>query len=394
MNKPHEIGKESKLAPGRHVLKTLPAWIDVNGSIGCPATAEPEFRDSVQLLARMDRLGVGRAIVFQIGARDYNPTWGNQKLLDELAPGSERLIPAFVLGPGQLYEKGAMEHLHQSFTSGGVRAIRLCPATLRYFLAQVEPILKELAGYKPIVLVDKDELNVPTDLVPLARMFPELSFIYTQPMWGQFSAALDFMVRCENILLDTSSLHMRGGVELIVNKFGLQRLVFGLGPLAHNGASIAELMDVPISGEAREMIAHGNIERRLDLPTWEPQKSLCQGRLWANLLEGKPHDTDIVDAHAHVGALGLLMHADGSLEEEIADLLQRMDRIGIRTAIVSGTEALFSDPVAGNFALEEALGSYKHRFLGYVAFNPWYAPDLEASLDAFFSGSFFVGFKL
>lgn len=394
MTKFHYMNNGARLDSEEQILKNLPSWIDVNGRIGCPATAAPEFRDAAQLLTRMDRLGVGRSIVFHIGARDYNPTWGNRKLLDQLASGSERLIPAFVLGPSQLYERGAMEHLHQGFSSQGVRAIRLCPATLRYFLAQVEPLLKELAGYKPIVLVDRDELAVPTDLVLLARMFPELPFIYTQPMWSQFSAALEFMTRCENILLDSSSFHMRGGVELIVNKFGPQRLVFGLGPLAHNGASIAELMDVPISGDAREMIAHGNIENLLNLPAKEPQESLIQGRLWANLLEGKPQNTDIVDAHAHIGALGLLMHAEGNLEEEVADLLQRMNRLGIDTAIVSGTEALFSDPVAGNLALEKALRGYQDRFLGYVGFNPWYAPELEASLDTFFSSPFFVGFKL
>jgi len=394
MNKTESIDKGSELDSETQISRKLPAWIDVNGSIGCPATAEPKFRNSAQLLARMDRLGVGRAIVFHIGARDYNPTWGNQKLLAELAPGSERLIPAFVVGPSQLYENGAMEHLHQGFASQGVRAIRLCPATLRYRLSQVEPILTEVARYKPIVLVDKSELNVVTDLVPLARMFPEISFVYGHVMWGEFSIALDFMQRCENILLDISTFHMRGAVELVIKKFGPQRLVFGLGPPAHNGASIAELMDVPITGAALEMIAHGNIESLLNLPAWEPQASSCQGRLWTNLLEGKPQNTDILDAHAHIGSLGLLMHTDGSLEEEIADLLQRMDRTGIRTAIVSGLEALFSDPVAGNFSLEEALGSYKDRFLGYVVFNPWYAADLEASLDAFFSGSFFVGFKI
>ena len=115
------------------------------------------------------------------------------------------------------------------------------------------------------------------------------------------------------------------------------------------------------------MIAHGNIENLLDLPARELQESLCQGRLWTNLLEGKPQNTDIVDAHAHIGALGLLMHTDGSLEEEISDLLQRMDRTGIGTAIVSSLEALFGDPAAGNFALEKALGSCENRFLGYMA---------------------------
>jgi predicted TIM-barrel fold metal-dependent hydrolase len=71
-----------------------------------------------------------------------------------------------------------------------------------------------------------------------------------------------------------------------------------------------------------------------------------------------------------------------------------MDRVGIQTAIVSGLEALFGDPVAGNLALEKALRPHGDRFLGYVAFNPWYAEDLENALEDFFSGSLFVGFKL
>ncbi|MEI6070743.1 MAG: amidohydrolase family protein [Verrucomicrobiae bacterium] len=372
----------------------LPTWFDVNGSFGCSATVRPEFPTPAHLLARMDRLGIGSAIVFHIAARDYNPHFGNQRLLDELAAASDRLLPAFVIGPSLLYERGAMEQVEQAFASRQVRAIRLCPATLRHPLAQVEPILAEIAGHKPVVLVDRFELNAPNDLLQLAGHFPGLSFIYTQTMWPQFATVLDLMARRDNILVDTSWLHMRGAVELIIEKFGVRRLVFGAGPHAHNGASIAELMDVPITDPDKELIAHENIESLLGVTTRKSTAPSCQGHLWQTLLEGKPLDLDVVDAHGHLGTSGLWMHAEGGIEEETADLLRRMDRIGIRTAIISGGEALLGDPVEGNFALEKSLRPHGDRFRGYVVFNPLYAGELKTQLDDYFSRSFFVGFKL
>ena len=76
----------------------LPPLFDVNGCFGCPATARPVFRSPADLLTQMDRLGIGRSLVFHIAARDHNPRWGNQKLLTDLGATSNRLIPAFVIG--------------------------------------------------------------------------------------------------------------------------------------------------------------------------------------------------------------------------------------------------------------------------------------------------------
>jgi len=73
----------------------VPSLFDINGRIGCPATARPEFQTPGQLLTRMDRFGIGRALVYDVAARDYNPSWVNNKLLDQLSDASERLIPAF-----------------------------------------------------------------------------------------------------------------------------------------------------------------------------------------------------------------------------------------------------------------------------------------------------------
>ena len=372
----------------------LPALFDVNGSIGCPANARPAFRTPADLLRHMDRLGIGRSLVFHIAARDYNPSHGNQQLLTELKPVSDRLIPAFVIGPSLLYQRGALAQLQQAVASRQVRAIRLCPGTLRYPLAQVEAVLAAIAEHKPVVLVDRHELGAPYELVPLAARFPELSFIYTQTMWGHFATVLDLMQRCPNILADTSWLHMGGAIELVIEKFGAHRLVFGIGPRAHNGASIAELMDVPISATDRELIAHGNLDRLLGLAAGPARSPAQAGQLWQKLLTGQPLALDIVDAHGHLGPSGMWMHAAPNIEEEATTLLQRMDRAGIQTAIISGMEALFSDPLAGNRALEKALRPHGDRFKGYVAFNPIYDVDLKPHLDDFLARPFFVGFKL
>ena len=372
----------------------LPPLFDVNGSFGCPATARPMYRTPADLLGQMDRLGIGRSIVFHIGARDYNPRWGNQQLLAELATTSDRLVPAFVIGPSLLYERGAMAELQQAFAARQVRAIRLCPATLRYALAQVEPILAELAAHKPVVLVDRFELLAPDDLRVLAERFPQLAFIYTQTMWPHFGTVLDLMRRRENILADTSWLHQRGGVEMLIEKFGAHRVVFGAGPRAHNGASIAELMDIPIAAADRERIAHGNLEHRLGLAAGQALAPTRPGKLWQTMLAGQPLAADVVDAHGHLGPSALYLHADADTQEETTNWLRCKDRLGIRTTIVSGLEALFSDPVAGNRALEQSLAPQGDRFLGYVAFNPFYAAELTPQLDDFFARPFFVGFKL
>ncbi len=56
-------------------------------------------------------------------------------------------------------------------------------------------------------------------------------------------------------------------------------------------------------------------------------------------------------------------------------------------------QALSTEPIAGNLALEELLRPYGDRFKGYLGFNPIYAKALTARLDDFFSRSFFIGFK-
>jgi len=148
------------------------------------------------------------------------------------------------------------------------------------------------------------------------------------------------------------------------------------------------------------MIAHGNLERLLGVEPAPPLQvagtagSAEMEQRWAEFLEGRPPDVEIIDAHGHLGPSGTAVLRPQTIDAHIAYALGRMDRLNIATTIVSGLHALFSDPVEGNELLESSTRPYGRRFRGYLAFNPFYDTELVPCLDEFFSHEFFVGFKL
>lgn len=212
-------------------------------------------------------------------------------------------------------------------------------------------------------------------------------------MWPQIFnfSLLDLMRRCSNILTDTSWMHTPT-VGDFAERFGAARVLFALGLRAHAGASMAGLAYASVSEADGQGIACGNLERLLGLkPSGEQH---IAGATWRNFLGGIPPARDIIDAHGHLGPSGGWAIREPDMRRQAGDAVRTMDRLGIRTFIVSGSAALASDPVAGNLQLEQETAAHHDRIHGYLAFNPVYADDLIPRLDDFFSRPFFVGFKL
>ena len=376
---------------------------DANGSFGSGAKARPDLETPADLLAHMDRLGIARALVWHVAARDLNPTWGNRRLgqaIQATDGAEERLTPTYTIAPTMLYEPGAMEDLVGAMSSGQVRALWVFPGALRHNLDQVEPVIREVVQFRPVLFVEGRDSPDAHEFLALAERFRDVPMVYMQGMWGQLVTILDLMRRRENILTDTSWLHTPETIELIVKEFGAERALFSTGPKAHNGASIAALAYAEIGETERQLIAHGNLERLLGLGATEPdmvrrmKDAGSPGDSWMKFLAGEPVDADIIDAHAHLGPSGIAVVRRREMDEHIAYALQRMDRLNIRMTIASGMRALFSDPVEGNKELEASVRPYVDRFRGYLAFNPFYDRAMVPRFDEFFSGEFFVGFKV
>lgn len=383
-----------------------PSLLNVNALIGRGAYEEPDFPDAASLIAHMDYLGIARSLVWHVAARDQNPTTGNRRLLRDIADAglAHRLLPAFLVTPACRFEKGALDFLRGHLLSGAVRALRIAPEISRFPIREIERLLTELAPYQPLVFWDcrqgSDALNM-RDLESLARTFADGTFVVTQKMWPGFSAVLDLMWRCANVCVDTSWLHMRDTIELLVSEFGARRVLFGIGLRAHCGAAVAALAHARIEDSDRELIAHENAERLLSLPPYsgpDPKTPALLRRkpLWRRFGKGQAlEEVEVIDAHGHTPphTRGWVIR-ESSLEAGSAALVARMDRLGVARLIVAPESALFGENLAGNLEAERALQAYRGRLSGYLVFNPLYADEMIPQFDAFFGRTFFVGFKL
>lgn len=85
----------------------------------------------------------------------------------------------------------------------------------------------------------------------------------------------------------------------------------------------------------------------------------------------------VIDAHAHLGPTMMIhAHATGA-----GQILDSMDRIGIRTTCISSLTALSGDVCLGNDQVAAAVRRFPGRFAGYAVINPNYSAHIESELE-------------
>jgi predicted TIM-barrel fold metal-dependent hydrolase len=378
---------------------STPAFFAFNAVVGSSFAQATDFPRVSDLLAHLDRLGIARAVTWHVGARDFHPRWGNDRLLAEIAstPGAPgRVVPSFLITPTMLLERGAVDWLRSALQEHAVRALRFSLYREEWSLDEIEPLLRQVLDLSPVLILDLREPLPKPALLDLAARLPELPIILTNAMWPDMVKVLDLMRRRDNLLVETSWLHSYDTLSLLVRSFGAERVVFGVGPASHAGAAIAGLLQAGLPDADRELIAHGNAERLLNVPPLASSapSPLLARPFWARMIRREPLGVDFIDAHAHLGPVGMWPGEDPDLPAQARAMLGWMDRLGLSLTLVSGEQALFCEPVEGNRFLEDSLAPYGDRFHGYLAFNPFYRRELEARLDDFFARPFFVGFKV
>jgi len=379
----------------------------VNGCIGEGAYGSADFPEASHLLSHMDYLGIDRCLVWHRQALDFNPVYGNRKLLAEISVKNEyskRLLPAFVITPSNFYEYGAISFLRESFEKFNLRALRIFPGTSRFEMRTIERVLGAVSDYRPVVLWSVRDSNGPADFagfVELAGKFPGIKFVLTEAMWGAFNNCVDAMWRADNIYIETSWLHMRDAIEFLRDEFGLERVLFGMGFKSHYGASIAALEHAKITENERNLIYCGNIGKMLGMETaggkLVKEPPILAGKpLWKDFSRGLPlKNIEVIDAHTHTGpsTRGWIVR-DIDMEENVSNMVKQMDECRVSLSVVAPESGLFGEPISSNLEIEEIMRRYPGRFNGYLAFNPLYGERLLPMLDSFFSRKLFIGFKI
>jgi predicted TIM-barrel fold metal-dependent hydrolase len=369
--------------------------IDVNCFVGRWPTADLAFHDCAGLLARMDRLGIGKAIVCHTWAWQYDPVIGNQQLMADqaaLPPSSrERLLPCWAAVPPATGEQGTAEELDAALNATGVRVVRLFPRDHNYSLSgpDAAQLLAMLTNRRILTLIDLDQTSW-EEIDRVAEREPQLRLVVCRVGYRGLRRMAGVLARHPNCAIDLSYFGSHEGVEWLVERYGADRLLFGTAaPLADGGGAVTRLMLSRISNEDRDAIGAGNATRLLDFEPG-PAMPLPIDQPAAQVRQGAPiQGWYVIDAHAHVGPWFNFFTPSPDGET----MLQVMDRCGVRMAVVSALLGVGPDAEPGNAEVVELIARYPDRFAGYAIFNPHH-PGSLADVQRTLSAPGIVGIKI
>ena len=378
-------------------------YFSLNAALGISNDPNPEYPTVETLIRHLDLLGVARTLVHSCEACDYSPFVHNMRLLAQTGKQRDRLIPSFVITPYEICNPAEIAALRKLAASGTVRSFRVFPAKGRFHLREIERVLRQLAEFNPTLLMDRrgnGELENIRDMTELAERFPTVNFVLTQQMWGGFSEVMDMLWRRPNIYLDISWLHMHDILPVLKADFGVERLLFSLGLRAHGGAAQAVLAHSGFTAAEQELAAHGNLERMLGLSPLEFSGAARNDKpLWQAFRAGEGlNAAPVIDAHGHSGPVtnGFFIREKPDDYLQLQALSRRLERLGIKTLLISSKPALFGYPTAGNAELETAVRSLKaSRLRGMLVYNPNFIAEYPESLfEDYFRRGFYAGFKI
>ena len=333
-----------------------------------------------QLLAEMDRLGIGEALVFHSLAWDGHPAEGNERLLREI-DGQPRLHPCWVLLPST-GEMPPPAELVGQMRARGVRAARMCPVRHRYLFtaANVGDLLQELERAGIPLFVDFDMASwseEKTDwrsLDDLCARYPRLPFIVVGESLGAPRRVFPLWQRHANLYLETSVYQVHQGLSDVAARFGASRLLLGTGlPVRAAGPALSQLRYDFLSDGDRAAIGGDNLRRLLGLA---PSAGVTARPSSVTDLPAHP----ILDTHVHLGP----WFSTYANQPEADGLVRSMDRLGIAAMALVACDAIGPDMRGGNDRVAAAMRRFPGRFLGYATVDPNEPQAMTAELERCF----------
>jgi len=232
--------------------------IDSYTLLGAWPLAEVDL--SVEALAAgMQARGISHSLVTHTSAIFYNPTIGNEQVIN-LCSQHQPLLPVAVINP--LLYPDCLAEIDRCLGKG-VRAFRLCPREHGYpFSSAVGPlrnVLRKLEAAK-LLLVDVVGLPAPVITADVEDLLPvPTAFTVDAAGLGTILAAGRLG---QNIWVETSGLEAGGAVEAAVRNLGANRVIFGsTSPLRGIGSAVMSVQYAELSEADRAAIFEGNVQR-------------------------------------------------------------------------------------------------------------------------------------
>ncbi len=243
-------------------------FFDCNCFIGLPMNgALKPVPTADELLRWLDRAGVERALVWHVAQRDYAVPTGNRLLAEAIAGRHDRLTGCWSIMPNQCGELPEPDEFCEQMAAANVRALTAFPS-LQHFLLRGEscgPMLQTMIERRiPMILPVTRGVGWDGTYHLLAE-FPELVCILSNVnTWATVRMFLPLLGKYAHVHLDISEYILDGGIELVAERFGTGRMLFGTAfPGRGHGGPMLAVRHADIPEEAKQAIAAENLERIL-----------------------------------------------------------------------------------------------------------------------------------
>jgi predicted TIM-barrel fold metal-dependent hydrolase len=246
--------------------------LDANCRLGPSNLTTERAPSSIgQLRAEMDRCGIAEALVYHSLAAAYEPSFGNERLLEEIAefPG---LYACWVLIPGESSAFRGSLHPFSEILQSKLQAVRVFPKRHRVSLSSwsADGLLQELAAHNVPLFLDFDRAHWaddPVDYDQVSRIcetFPALPVVLVREGIGSTRYLYPLLERFDNLHIEISYYQASGGLEEITRRFGAGHLLFGTGlPDYSAGPAISMLLLSGLSQEEKRLIGGDNLRKLL-----------------------------------------------------------------------------------------------------------------------------------
>jgi len=371
------------------------SFFDCNVRIGRgskPVAEIPGSYENVEVLEKeMSYFGISDALVYHRCAQEGSLLVGNEILIKEIE-GHKNLHPCWVISPHVRRPEDVPERLVEEMAGCGVKAVRLFPRAESYYGYPLREwmcgeLLSALEENRVPVLFSSfgtlDETrSASIDRVhELCGNHPELPVVVGG--WGFSMALHPLLERHQNLHLDISILSVHGELEVLCEKYGAQRLLFGTrfgqSPFTCAGAAITSLTMAKINEEDKIKIAGDNLRTLLGISSRKTGPAKQYDSVFiAPLRAGAPIEKEVViDAHAHSGTDKSILPTSGP-----DGMVETMDRLGVNVACISGSGGIVSTDVSvTNDSMVEAVQAYPDRFIGYTRVDPHYPEEIRPELE-------------
>lgn len=210
---------------------------------------------------------IKKALISCTASELYDPDTGNDELADALAelPG---LYGVMTLLPHDWGDVDSLDVKVSINVNRGLRAVRLYPKSHRYSLRipSMKPLLSLLESLSLPLFIHIGQTSW-DEIGPLAQAYPKLPILVESAGHHEYlnmRHALPWLEASPNLLVPTNRQFLCGGLELLVERLGADRILFSsCAPTLDPNAALGPLVFSRLPRDVRQRIAHENLERLL-----------------------------------------------------------------------------------------------------------------------------------